>query len=123
MKELSNLIRVIPTYAVPDTFTGNPTELLSLGYRFHADAIDFNPVPESNGNGETIYNCTTDIVIDTPSNNVFRTYRNALVLLKLSDKDEYIIVGTMTLPARVMIDNNLNKSTLHILCSMLKSPF
>lgn len=123
MKELSNSIRVIPTYAVPDTFTGNPTELLSLGYRFHADAIDFNPVPESTGNGGTIYNCTTDIVIDTPSQNVFKIYRNALVLFKQSGSDDYYIIGSMSLPARVMIDNQLNKSTLHLLCKMLHSPF
>lgn len=119
MKELSQSIRVIPLYAVPDTFSGAPEELLSVGYKFHADSFTFEPTKEE----ENLYNCSTDIPIDTPQNNPFKIYRNAIILFKYANSDQYIIIGNTSLPARVMIDSALNSSVLHITAKMLHSPF
>lgn len=119
MKEFSQIIRVVPISVLPDTFSGSATEILDKGYQFHADHFVLDP-RQAESSGGVLYNCDQEHVIDNPEVKVLATPTSSLVLY--SAGNDYILVGTKEIPARVFIQSHLNRSRLIIKCNMLNSP-
>lgn len=119
MKEFSQVIRVIPISLLPVNFSGSATEILDKGYQFHADQFVLDPRQSESGAG-VLYNCDQEHIIDNPEVKVLSTPTSSIVLY--SAGDNYILVGTKEIPARVFIQPHLNRSKLIIKCNMLYSP-
>lgn len=119
MKEFSQVIRVVPISVLPDNFSGSATEILGRGYQFHADQFVLDP-RQSESSGGVMYNCDREHIIDNPDKKVLGTPTSALIIYSIGD--DYILVGTKEIPARVFIQPHLNRSRLIIKCNMLNSP-
>lgn len=119
MKEFSQVIRVVPVSLLPDNFSGTATEILDKGYQFHADQFVLDP-HQSESSGGVLYNCDQEHIIDNPERKVLATPTSSIVLY--SAGGDYILVGTIEIPARVFIQSHLNRSRLIIKCNMLNSP-
>ena len=122
MKELSQSVRVVPVRDIPQDFSGLVSDLLPLGYRFHADPFRLDPQNVS-GTGGECWELDMDHIIDSVSPGPFTNPLSSLVIYKLSGRDEYIVVGTLQLPATVQVVKGLNNCTLKVSCRMLHSPF
>lgn len=119
MKEFSQVIRVVPISELPDDYSGSATEIVDKGYRFHADQFILDP-RQTESSGGVLYNCDQEHIIDNPEKKLFLTPTSSLVIY--SAGDDYIMVGTKEIPARVFIQPHLIRSRLIIKCNMLESP-
>lgn len=119
MKEFSQVVRVVPISVLPDNYSGTATEILDRGYQFHADHFVLDP-RQSESSGGVLYNCDQEHIIDNPATRILVTPTSSIVIY--SAGDDYILIGTKEVPARVFIQPHLNRSRLIIKCNMLKSP-
>jgi len=113
MKDLSIVIRI--------SLVGHTNE---KPYKFIANEFDITPTPSSSDSG-TIYDCSKDVYINTPSRKVcseFKADRKCIVTITDTNRKE-IILGTTNIPSLVSICSYLNRSILKINCKMLRSPF
>lgn len=119
MKEFSQVIRVVPLSLLPDNYSGTAIEILDKGYQFHADQFVLDP-RQSESSGGVLYNCDQEHIIDNPEMKVLVTPTSSIVMY--SAGDEYILIGTVEIPAKVFIQPHLNRSRLIVKCNMLYSP-
>lgn len=119
MKEFSQVIRVVPLSLLPDNYSGTAAEILDKGYLFHTDQFVLDP-QQSESSGGVLYNCDQEHIIDNPEVKVLANPTSAIVLYKAGD--DYILIGSVSIPARVCIRPHLNRSRLIVKCNMLHSP-
>jgi len=119
MKEFSQVIRVVPLSLLPDNYSGTAAEILEVGHVFHADQFVLEP-RQSETSGGILYNCDQEHIIDNPDVKVLANPTSAIVLYKAGD--DYILIGSVSIPARVFICPHLNRSKLIVKCNMLHSP-
>lgn len=126
MKELSQKISVvcISQLLSDQNWSGSwaADDLLAFAHQYHAEPFTLDPQPVD-GTGGECHELIIDHPIDTVEPQPFTHPTSAIVLYKVSGKDEYIKVGTRELPATVQIIKGLNNCLLKISCRMLKSPF
>ena len=126
MKELSQKISVVclrELLSVPGwSGVWSVSSLLPYAHSYHAEPFSLEPEPLE-GNGGECYRLTKDHIIDMVETAPFSNPASAVILYKLSGKEEYIIVGSRELPATVHIVKGLNHCTLKVSCAMFKSPF
>lgn len=117
MIEFTGHIQVTAINLTSTTISGAGT------FDFLADPFDFQPVA-SDDSGGLSYNCDKTFVIDTPDAETLKKFsipRQAMVKLFGCDGTRYII-GTASVPARVLISRHLQRSQLQIRCTMLHNP-
>lgn len=115
MLEFSNLIEV--------TLIDLPDSVIKKNYEFIANPFSYIPQLSDNDAGN-FWNCDKTIVIDIPdisTRKIFSIERNAIIRIKSSDKKTYQI-GTIEVPARVLISSNLTSANLIVRCKMLTDP-
>lgn len=126
MKELSQKISVVclsELLSAPGwSGVWSASPLLAYAHSYHAEPfkLDLEPLE---GNGGECYKLVKDHIIDMVETAPFSNPVSAVILYKLSNKEEYIVVGTKELPATVQIVKGLNHCVLKVSCAMLKSPF
>ena len=126
MKELSQKISVVCLSELlsDPRWTGvwSASQLLAHARNYHADPFSLEPQPVE-GTGGECYELTMEHSIDRVDAKPFVNPASAVVLYKVSGREEYVIVGTRELPATVQIVKDLNRCILKVSCSMLRSPF
>ncbi len=122
MREFSQVIRVVPVRELPSGWSGDVSALLSLGHTYHADAFDIQPEPVE-GTGGECYEVSREHIIDMCEPRPFEHPLSSIVIYRITNRDEYVMVGTRELPASVSIARGLNSCTMKIACKMLRSPF
>lgn len=122
MREFSQVIRVVPVRELPSGWSGDVSALLSLGHTYHADAFDIQPEPVE-GTGGECYDLSREHIIDMCEPHPFEHPLSSIVIYRIANRDEYVMVGTRELPASVQIVTGLNWCKLKIACRMPRSPF
>ncbi len=128
MKELCNSLVIIPIDSIQSSTNGT-INLKPEGsiYPIHTDEFTITPNRQDSESG-TIYEIDQDITIDKVSDkyaNYFRFTRSVILELKLISPDPLkpkIYIGSVELPAKVVITTHLQKDSLNIKSKSYQSP-
>ncbi len=112
MIEFSNIIQVTPI-----------SDGSNNVYEFVSDSFTYIPQMNQDESGNC-WNCDKTIIIDNPdadSIEFFSIERSSIVTIRCSNRKSFQI-GTLEIPARVIISSNINSCSLTIRCKSIRDP-
>jgi len=116
----------VEVFLVSDVLKASQTEVFprsgKSGYTFLADEFNLTAKGSATEAG-TLYNIDETLIIEKVSDDIasiFRTERSVIIALNVTNGSR--ILGTLELPAKVSITQQLNRSQLILKCKSLISP-